>query len=72
MTVQCCKCKKVKYKTDWVAVAGTLSGGVSHGFCPACLEETRAEFTAEARAIARARRERPRWAEKRPAVGYSC
>jgi len=75
MTVQCCRCKKVKHEADWVAIASPLSGAVSHGFCPVCYEKTRAEYSAEAQAVARARREQARrahWGAERPAVGYGC
>jgi hypothetical protein len=44
MTVQCCKCKKVRFNDDWMVPLAPPQGIVSHSYCPICAEETRIEF----------------------------
>ena len=46
MTVQCCKCHKVRVDDHWVDLPRPvrLSGQVSHGYCPKCAEEAFAEI----------------------------
>jgi len=44
MTVQCCKCKKVRLNREWIAPLAPPQGMVSHSYCPVCAEETRIEF----------------------------
>ena len=40
MTVQCCKCKRVRETGRWSAPLSTLlQGDVSHTYCPACADE---------------------------------
>ena len=74
MTVQCCRCKKVREEKRWVVPTGALPEQVSHGFCPDCLAATRKEFEEEQRAFALAKKEsrlRARWAADAEAVGYN-
>lgn len=47
MTVQCCKCKKVKSSRGWARPAGVLDGDVSHTYCPVCFKQARAEIMEE-------------------------
>ncbi len=44
MTVQCCKCQKIRVAGRWMSNEGLLRGDISHGYCPVCLEETLEEF----------------------------
>ena len=39
MTVQCCKCKKIRVGSRWVALYGPLLGEASHTYCPTCADE---------------------------------
>ena len=50
MTVQCCKCKRVRESGQWSAPLPTLlQGNVSHTYCPACADECYIElFSAQA------------------------
>ena len=49
MTVQCCKCKRLKDGADWFEAAEAPTGPISHTYCPDCLEITHLEFfTAQA------------------------
>ena len=47
MTVQCCKCKKLRVKGEWIRPSTVPSDMVSHTYCPRCLEETRSEMFVE-------------------------
>ena len=38
MTVQCCKCKKVRIGRLWVEPSREVDGTVSHSYCPECAE----------------------------------
>ncbi|MBX7256514.1 MAG: hypothetical protein K1Y02_09150 [Candidatus Hydrogenedentes bacterium] len=38
MTVQCCKCKKVRIGRLWVEPSREVTGAVSHSYCPECAE----------------------------------
>ena len=44
MTVQCCKCKRVKWRGTWVPEANWGLGEVSHTYCPVCVDETLQEI----------------------------
>ena len=44
MTVQCCKCKKIRLNREWMAPIAPPQGIISHSYCPICAEETRIEF----------------------------
>ncbi|HRI88015.1 MAG TPA: hypothetical protein PLJ47_13900 [Candidatus Hydrogenedentes bacterium] len=45
MTVQCCKCKRIRFEAQWSAPAATLlQGNVSHTYCPACADECHIEL----------------------------
>lgn len=48
MTVQCCKCKKVRSSREWIRSEAPLPERVSHTYCPDCLSETLQEFRREA------------------------
>lgn len=47
MTIQCCKCKRLRNGQEWTETVGSLEGPVSHSYCPACLTETRIEHFSE-------------------------
>lgn len=40
MIMQCCKCHRVKTQTGWVDAEHM--DGVSHGYCPVCVEDLKA------------------------------
>ena len=44
MTVQCCKCKRIRLAGDWVPRTGAPEGPASHSYCPDCLLETNVEM----------------------------
>ncbi|MBN2310017.1 MAG: hypothetical protein JXR94_13675 [Candidatus Hydrogenedentes bacterium] len=44
MTVQCCKCKRVRANGKWRHVTGGLDEPVSHTYCPRCEERLRVEM----------------------------
>lgn len=48
MTIQCCKCKKVRVGDEWVRPGGAPDGNTSHTYCPVCLKVTVLELRAEA------------------------
>lgn len=48
MTVQCCKCKRVRIDNRWAAATGK-EAVVSHSYCPACFEAARNEIHAQLR-----------------------
>ena len=39
MTVQCCKCKKIRVEDEWIRHTHDLKDDVSHGYCPICFGE---------------------------------
>ena len=39
MTVQCCKCKRVREHGQWSASPVVMQGNASHTYCPTCMEE---------------------------------
>ena len=39
MTVQCCKCKRVRAGGVWMRIPTPQPGPVSHSYCPVCEEE---------------------------------
>jgi len=43
MTVQCCKCKRVRINNRWTAATGK-EAVVSHSYCPKCFEAARNEI----------------------------
>lgn len=47
MTIQCCKCHKVKAGSEWTHPAVSANEPVSHSYCPDCFTQTRAEMRAE-------------------------
>lgn len=49
MTIQCCKCKKIRADGKWISLGRTLHDGVSHSYCPACLDRAIAEIRDEQR-----------------------
>jgi len=55
MTVQCCRCKKLRIDDQWIRPRGAQDAQPSHTYCPLCLETTIAEFRAEAVALAAGR-----------------
>jgi hypothetical protein len=44
MTVQCCKCKRVRAANEWSKPHEIMHDAVSHTYCPDCLSVTRAEI----------------------------
>lgn len=44
MTVQCCKCKRVREDGRWHPILQTPGGDISHTYCPICLSECLAEI----------------------------
>ena len=44
MTVQCCKCKRIRNGALWVAPDPAPEGPVSHTYCPSCYLESCLEF----------------------------
>ena len=52
MTVQCCKCKKVRVDDEWVRPGGAPDANTSHTYCPVCFEMTISELRAEAADLA--------------------
>ncbi|HEO71449.1 MAG TPA: hypothetical protein ENN80_09305 [Candidatus Hydrogenedentes bacterium] len=57
MTIQCCKCKMYKVGNTWHQLAAVPDGSISHGFCPACMNEALAELDAERLTRGRLRRQ---------------
>ena len=47
MTIQCCRCKKVKAGKAWTLPGHMDPATVSHSYCPVCLEQTVDEMRAE-------------------------
>ncbi len=47
MTIQCCKCHKVKLGSEWTRLPGVVQGAVSHTYCPVCLADTLKEVHAQ-------------------------
>ena len=43
MTIECCKCKRVKEEGEWKRPAIVPADSISHTYCPACLAATTAE-----------------------------
>ena len=51
MTVQCCKCKRIRRDTEWTAFTDDSCGNdhFTHSYCPVCAEEFHMElFSAQA------------------------
>ncbi len=44
MTVQCCKCKRVRQGSSWVVCETLPEGPVSHTYCSKCYLESCLEF----------------------------
>jgi len=46
MTVQCCKCKRVRGETGWADAphGHGPEGGASHTYCPVCADECHIEL----------------------------
>ena len=44
MTIQCCKCFKIKSDNQWTPKNVMLGGEVSHTYCPECRDHTLAEI----------------------------
>ena len=38
MTIQCCKCKRIRVDGQWFTSAEPLGSDVSHTYCPTCAE----------------------------------
>lgn len=47
MTVQCCKCKKIRENGEWIHRPHGLGHNVSHGYCPGCFDESFGEMLSE-------------------------
>lgn len=47
MTTQCCVCRKVEMDGNWAVADERVGGGVSHTYCPVCLQRTLTEFRDE-------------------------
>ena len=52
MTIQCCKCKKVRVGDEWVRPGGAPDANTSHTYCPVCLEATVLELRVQATDLA--------------------
>jgi len=46
MTIQCCKCRRIREKGEWNRPPARLAGDISHTYCPACYDECLAEIDA--------------------------
>ncbi len=44
MTVQCCKCKRIRVGGCWLPESAALEAPASHSYCPECLFETSIEM----------------------------
>jgi hypothetical protein len=44
MTVQCCKCKRLRLGDEWVEPLEHKLQHASHTYCPQCADETRLEY----------------------------
>jgi len=44
MTIQCCKCKRVRADNLWAKAHDRMQDAVSHTYCPECLSDARAEI----------------------------
>lgn len=44
MTVQCCKCKRIRVNGRWLPAASAAGCAVSHSYCPECLFEANVEM----------------------------
>jgi len=49
MTIQCCKCHKVKVADEWTQSAVAHHDAVSHTYCPVCFVEAQSAIQAEQR-----------------------
>ena len=47
MTIQCCKCHKVKIADEWTPSAISHTDPVSHTYCPICFAEAQSAIRAE-------------------------
>jgi hypothetical protein len=47
MTIQCCRCKRVRNGEEWTPPGVASLEAVSHTYCPTCLDESMAEMKAE-------------------------
>lgn len=53
MTVQCCKCKRVRDGDAWVGPEHAAEGPISHTYCSRCYTESCLEFFSEEASCAR-------------------
>jgi hypothetical protein len=44
MTVQCCKCKRIRVNGHWLPATSAKPGSTSHSYCPECLFEATVEM----------------------------
>ena len=47
MTIQCCRCKRVRSGEEWTLPGPAPSETVSHTYCPVCLSESIDELKQE-------------------------
>lgn len=47
MTVKCCVCRKVETDGKWAVADVSVGAGVSHTYCPVCLQRTLSELEDE-------------------------
>ncbi|NIA13450.1 MAG: hypothetical protein GWP08_05170 [Nitrospiraceae bacterium] len=47
MTIQCCVCRKVEMDGKWAVTDESVASGVSHTYCPVCLQRALSEFKDE-------------------------
>ena len=44
MRTVCCVCMKMKVEKGWVKQVIAHNGRISHGYCPACFQQTMRKF----------------------------
>lgn len=47
MTIQCCRCNKIRVDGKWSPTHEGLHSVVTHTYCPVCLDIANAEIRAE-------------------------
>ena len=47
MTIQCCKCNKVRAGAEWMLPGAPLDESASHTYCPTCLSQCLTEMRAQ-------------------------
>ncbi len=58
MTVQCCKCKRIRQDGRWQPTSAATETPASHTYCPACLLEANVAIFNERASFSRVRHAR--------------